>query len=70
MSLHPIYRCRRAVLAHILIEGGEPRPDQWRSAALEPFDQFVPPWGNETDQRKLWPSTKDKPQKFHGGPQF
>jgi len=70
MSVHPIYRVRRAALAALIVEGGEPRPDQWRRAALEPFDEYAPPWGHETDQRKQWPSTKDTAKRLPPGPQF
>ena len=63
MAVHPIYRVRRRVLAQILIAGGEPRPDQWRRAALEPFDEYGTPWGDETDQRKQWgPSAGASPE--------
>jgi len=70
MPLHPIFRCRRAVLAAIIGEGGEPRPDQWRRAALEPFDEYVTPWGESSAQKPLWPSTQEKPKRLPPGPTF
>lgn len=39
MAVDPIFRVRRLALAAILTAGGEPRPDQYRRAALEPFDE-------------------------------
>jgi len=70
VPLDPIFRVRRAVLAAIIVEGGQPRADQFRRAALEPFDQYVTPWGEATDQRKQWPSAEEPPAKRKPGPLF
>ncbi len=70
MTTHPIYRCRRLVLAQILTAGGEPRPDQWRRAALEPFDERVPFPPLPGSLRSAPAASTDKPEKLHGGPQF
>lgn len=70
MAVDPIFRVRRLALAAILTAGGEPRPDQYRRAALEPFDQYVTPWGEATDQRKQWPSTAAASSDRPRGPQF
>jgi len=70
MTLDPIFRVRRLVLASIIQAGGEPRPDQYRRAALEPFDDYVTPWGEATAQEPLWPSTKKRGEKRLPGPQF
>jgi len=70
MPIDPIFRVRRKVLAAILMGGGEPRPDQYRRAALEPFDQYVTPWGESTNQQKQWPSTATATAKRPPGPTF
>ena len=70
MTVHPIYQCRRVVLAHILIQGGEPEPWAWRHAALEPFDERVPFEPLPGSLRSAAAADADKPEKLHGGPQF
>ncbi len=70
MPIDPIFRVRRLALAALIVEGGTPRPDQYRRAALEPFDEYVTPWGEATDQRKQWPSTSSDNAKLPPGPVF
>jgi len=70
MSLDPIFRARRLVLASIILGGGEPRPHQYHRAALAPFDEYVTPWGDSTEQSKLWPSNQAGPTKRPPGPAF
>jgi len=70
MPVHPIYRVRRRVMAEILLAGGEPRPDQYRRAALEPFDDRVP--FAPLDRRDQVPGTADREasRKLPPGPAF
>ena len=42
MTADPIYRVRRLALAARLCAGGQPSADDYRRAALEPFDARVP----------------------------
>jgi hypothetical protein len=42
MNVQDIFRVRRLALAALVGAGGDPQPWQWRRAALEPCDEWVP----------------------------
>ncbi len=41
MALDPLLRCRRRVIAEIILGGGQVADWQWRSAGLEPSGQVT-----------------------------
>jgi len=43
MTLNPIVRVRRRVIAEIILGGGEPDVWQWRHAGLEPDGKYNAP---------------------------
>ena len=65
-----IFRVRRLALAAMVGAGGEPQPWQWRRAALEPFDEYVPPDALLPEKRPAGSAGTVTPLKRLPGPQF
>jgi len=70
VTTHPIFHVRRLAIAARLVAGDTIPAYDYRRAALEPFDEYVTPWGDSTDQKPLWPSTQRAKAKRLPGPQF
>lgn len=70
MSAHPIFRVRRLAIAARLVAGDKPRPSEWRRAALEPFDEWVPDYLLEPETRSVADPKSYRPPRRLPGPSF
>jgi len=65
-----IWRVRRLALGALLGAGGRPHDWQWRRAALEPFEAWMPPGHLLPQSRSVSIDERPSEPKRLPGPQF